>query len=30
VFSISFWDLPNFIQIAEKAGLPQRRPHGLP
>jgi lipopolysaccharide export system permease protein len=22
VFSISFWDLPNFIQIAEKAGLP--------
>jgi lipopolysaccharide export system permease protein len=21
-FSISFWDLPNFIQIAEKAGLP--------
>lgn len=22
VFSISFWDLPNFIQIAERAGLP--------
>jgi lipopolysaccharide export system permease protein len=22
VYSISFWDLPNFIQIAEKAGLP--------
>jgi len=22
VFSISFWDLPNFIRIAEKAGLP--------
>jgi lipopolysaccharide export system permease protein len=22
VFAISFWDLPNFIQIAEKAGLP--------
>ena len=22
VLSISFWDLPNFIQIAEKAGLP--------
>jgi lipopolysaccharide export system permease protein len=22
VFSVSFWDLPNFIQIAEKAGLP--------
>ncbi|XSG82401.1 MAG: LPS export ABC transporter permease LptG [Methyloligella sp. ZOD6] len=22
VFSISFWDLPNFIEIAEKAGLP--------
>ena len=21
-FSISFWDLPNFIQIAERAGLP--------
>ena len=22
VFSISFWELPNFIQIAERAGLP--------
>ena len=22
VFSISFWDLPNFIEIAERAGLP--------
>src|SRR4029078_8318624 len=22
VFSILFWDLPNFIQIAERAGLP--------
>lgn len=22
VYSISFWELPNFIQIAEKAGLP--------
>ena len=22
MFSISFWDLPNFIQIAERAGLP--------
>jgi lipopolysaccharide export system permease protein len=22
VFSVSFWDLPNFIQIAERAGLP--------
>ena len=23
-FSISFWDLPNFIEIAERAGLPPR------
>jgi lipopolysaccharide export system permease protein len=22
VYSISFWDLPNFIEIAERAGLP--------